>query len=86
MDPETTSALALFGVIAALFNWWAGDRSVFGKALLLRRGDFFVAARWLGLGLWLASAVALGKQGLSINWLGLAGVVLLLVGTARRVG
>ena len=78
------SAIAFGIVILSLINWLAGDRSFRGRSLVIRRGTSWIASRWLGLGLWSASVVAITKDDVLLAGVGLAGAIILLIGTARK--
>ncbi len=80
---EEMSPLAFGLAVVALLNWLAGDRSLRGRELLMRRGAFWAGCRWFGLGLWTASVVATSPNDLALEWDGLAGALILLFGTAR---
>jgi len=83
-DPKEISTIAAILLVVGLINWVAGARSVRGRALTIRKGASWIAMRWLGLGLWTTSAVATAQDDLNLKWIGLAGAIILLIGTARR--
>ncbi len=81
---EEISGYAAILAIVAIFNWIAGDRPFMGRELQLRRGQFWHALRWFGLGLWIASLVASARDDIWQEGAGIAGALLLLLGTARK--
>lgn len=76
---------ALFLAIVAGINWLSGDRSIFGRQLLLRRTLSFRLLRFVGLGIF---AVAWGLtfflETKPFGLLALLGAGLMLFGTAKR--
>ncbi len=85
MNPDddvflAATAMAILGVA----NWISGDRPVFGLPLVLRKGAFWLACRWFGLGLLVASSAAGAERSATMSWLALWGSVAILVGTARQ--
>lgn len=85
IDIKELSAIAHLLMPFALLGWLSGDRSFRGRTLVLRQGGFWVASRWLGLGLFLGPIVAATKNDLRLETVGMVGSMLLLVGTARKV-
>jgi len=83
-DPKEISMIAAILLVVGLINWVAGARSFRGRDLAIRKGASWIAMRWLGLGLWTASAVATAQDDLNLKWIGLTGAIILLIGTARR--
>lgn len=73
--------------VAAGSNWAYGNRSAFGRSLILRSGGFWRVARWSGLVVFL-SVVALwagmdgGNRTLAV--VALVGAFSMLFGTARK--
>jgi len=85
MNPDDkVFSIATALALLAILNWIAGDRSVFGKSIALRRQSFWIASRWLGLGLFIAATAAGEERTSVLSWIALAGAVAMLVGTARK--
>ena len=86
MNPDDDVFLGASAIaVLAILNWIAGDRPVFGMPIVLRSGSFWIASRWLGLGLFAASFAAVRAEIVpTVSWIALFGAVTILVGTARK--
>ena len=83
---EETLTLAWILVIAAGLNWALGNRSAFGKKLILRSGNLWRITRWAGLTLFLL-AVIVQKQmegGSFFPLLAFFGAFVMAIGTTRK--
>ncbi len=67
----------------AIINWLLADRSVMGRILEIRTNPPWVAMRWFGLGVVVAS-LSVGFGSVPVTTTGFAGALILLMGTARR--
>lgn len=70
--------------VLAVLNWVAGDRPLFGLPIVLRTGPFWIACRWFGLGLFVASNAVGAERSETVAWIAMGGAVAILFGTARK--
>ena len=69
----------------AILNWIAGTKSITGENLQTRTSGHWVIMRWLGLGLFISSAVLHKQSELKSACIMALGSGIMLIGTARRL-